>query len=299
MFDNLTVANGKVVVQEDPGGNDYVARVWEYDIATGGFHELAGFDPEHFAPGGSQFITNDEESSGVINITDVIGYQNGEAYLLDAQVHAPSAVPGVVEQGQLTVMYVDDPFLIGGNAGDKLFGSYANETLRGNNGDDSARAGSGNDIVYGGNGDDVLGGDAGNDQLFGDNGNDRLYGGAGDDTLTGGRGADQFVVDNKSDSGHDVITDFSQGDTLLLTQSIGTGTVNIGSSLALAGGGTLEINNGSSDVTALKSQGTINIGGTDYYVYSAAAASKGGALVSASSVLDMLHVQHVTHDHLI
>jgi Ca2+-binding RTX toxin-like protein len=301
MFDNLTVNDGKVIVQEDPGGNNYVARVWEYDIATGGFHEIATFNPDQFAPGASNFITNDEESSGVVDVTNLLGDDDTRAYLLDAQVHKATGDPATVEQGQLMVMYVDDPFLIGGNANDHLFGSYADETLRGNNGNDTARAGSGNDSIYGGNGDDVLGGDSGNDQLFGDNGNDRLYGGAGDDTQTGGRGADQFVVDNTTDSGHDVITDFAQGDQLLLTQSIGSGTINIGSELDLLGASTLEINNGDNDVTALKSQGAVEINGTTYYVYVSATPgnSAHGQSAAMTSSLDLLQTHHAVHDHLI
>jgi Ca2+-binding RTX toxin-like protein len=302
MFDNITVNDGHVIIQEDPGGNDYVARVWDYDIGADALHQIATFNPDQFAPGGGNFITNDEESSGVIDVTNLLGDADTRAYLLDAQVHKATGDPATVEQGQLMVMYVDDPFLIGGNANDDLFGSYAAETLRGNNGDDTARAGSGNDSIYGGNGDDVLGGDAGNDQLFGDNGNDRLYGGAGDDTLTCGRGADQFVVDNRVDSGHDVITDFAQGDQLLLTQSIGSGTIAIGSGLDLFGTGTLEINNGDSDVTAVKSQGTVQINGTTYYVYVSAtpgSSAHGQSAAATPPSFDLLQTHHVVHDSLI
>ena len=34
MFDNIAVADGKVILQEDPGNQSYLAKVWEYDIAS-------------------------------------------------------------------------------------------------------------------------------------------------------------------------------------------------------------------------------------------------------------------------
>ncbi|WP_234395379.1 VCBS domain-containing protein, partial [Neisseria weaveri] len=53
--------------------------------------------------------------------------------------------------------------------------------------------------------------DGGNDILKGGEGNDILFGGAGNDSLSGGTGADKFVFLAKSNSGHDVITDFKAG----------------------------------------------------------------------------------------
>ena len=70
MFDNITVGDGKIIVNEDPGNQAYVARVWEYDIASGSFTQVATFNPDQFAPGGSHFITQDEETSGVLDVTE-------------------------------------------------------------------------------------------------------------------------------------------------------------------------------------------------------------------------------------
>jgi Ca2+-binding RTX toxin-like protein len=296
MFDNMTVANGKIIVNEDPGNNAYVARVWEYDIATGDFHQVATFNPDQFAPGAPNFITQDEESSGVIDVTDLLGDSDTRAYLLDAQVHKTTGNPATVEQGQLMVMYVDDPFLIGGNDGDRLFGSYASEELRGNNGNDSALAGSGDDRVFGGNGDDSLAGQNGNDSLFGERGDDVLVGGTGNDTLAGGQGADKFVFDNRGETGSDVITDFAKGDLLLttvaLTDSDGDGVIPVGPSLALFGSSTVEIDG----VTSLKSAGTVVVDGVNYYAYQAGGSSGAGA-ASAHSFADQI-VHHHVHDNL-
>jgi hypothetical protein len=59
---------------------------------------VATFDPERFALGGSHFITDDEESSGIIDAKHVMG---PGWFLFDAQVHAPAAEPRHVALGQL------------------------------------------------------------------------------------------------------------------------------------------------------------------------------------------------------
>ncbi|HET6940933.1 MAG TPA: calcium-binding protein [Sphingomicrobium sp.] len=286
MFDNLTVANGRVVVQEDPGNNAYVARVWEYDIASGEVAQVASFNPAQFLSGGPAFITQDEESSGVLDVTSLLGDSDTRAYLLDAQVHAATGNPATVEQGQLLVMYVDDPFLVGGNDSDALFGSAANETLRGNNGDDSARAGSGDDLLYGGNGNDTLSGDAGNDWVSGDNGTDTLIGGSGDDQLRGGNGPDYFIFDNRAETGNDRILDFTKPDHLLTTVQLSDS--NDDGIIELGSGGSLGLF-GSSSVTvdgaeALHFAGTVNLDGQTYYSYDlSGGSSKFGARIYAGS----------------
>lgn len=273
MFDNLSVAGGKVILQEDPGNQNYIAKVWEYDIATDALIQIAGFDPAHFTPGEPGFITRDEESSGVVDVTSILGDSDTRAYLLDAQVHAATGNPATLEQGQLMVMYVDDPYLIGGNGGDNLFGSAANEVLRGYNGNDTARAGSGNDEVYGGNGDDRLFGDGGNDRLFGENGEDWLFGGAGNDRLEGGRGRDFFVFDNSGNTGLDNIVDFAASDRILTTVQIadpnGDGQIEFNNGqLSLYGTSHVDISmaNGR-PIGSLHFDGLVTVDGANYYSY--------------------------------
>jgi Ca2+-binding RTX toxin-like protein len=306
MFDNLTVANGHVIVQEDPGNNAYVSRMWDYDIASHSFTQIATFNPGQFQPGAPNFITQDEESSGVLDVTSLLGDSDTRAYLFDAQVHSATGNPATVERGQLDVMYIDTPQLTGGNGNDNLFGSQANETLTGGNGDDIARAGSGVDSLHGGNGDDWLDGGAGNDSLYGDRGSDTLIGGTvsavpgstDDDTLAGGQGGDLFIFDNRVATGHDVITDFSQGDELLTTVSLGTGDIALGSALALFGGSTVDINNGATDVQSLKSAGTTVIGSTTYYVY-VTGDTGGPASPHQGEGPTLLHDQQIVHHDLL
>ncbi len=68
---------------------------------------LATFDPEQFTPGAPRFLTNDEESSGIIDTDQQLG---DNTFLFDAQVHKPFPVDvgTVVEYGQLLRLEVDD-----------------------------------------------------------------------------------------------------------------------------------------------------------------------------------------------
>jgi secreted PhoX family phosphatase len=103
MFDNVTVdSRGRVLLQEDPGGQNYVARIWQYSPDTDTLTEIAHHDPDRFAPGGSSFLTNDEESSGIIDVSSILG----EGWFLgDVQAHY--AITGeLVEGGQLFALHV-------------------------------------------------------------------------------------------------------------------------------------------------------------------------------------------------
>ena len=105
MLDNLTVDGlGRVIMQEDPGNNAYLAKIWQYDPATDAITELASHDPDRFVPGGTSFLTQDEESSGIIDVTDILGNAGEQVFLLGVQAHYP--IPGDrVEGGQLLLMH--------------------------------------------------------------------------------------------------------------------------------------------------------------------------------------------------
>lgn len=105
MWDNLTVSkDGKITLQEDPGNNARDAAVWQYDPANGSLTKIAQHDPSRFVSGGANFVTQDEESSGIIDVTDILGNAGEHVYLLDTQSH--NSVGGaVVEGGQLQVLH--------------------------------------------------------------------------------------------------------------------------------------------------------------------------------------------------
>ena len=101
MFDNLTVDdNGDVLVQEDPGNQEYVAGVWKFTPATGELVRIAQHDADRFAVGAPNFLTQDEESSGIIPVPFL-----GEGkYLLDVQAHYEHPNTDLVEGGQLLLL---------------------------------------------------------------------------------------------------------------------------------------------------------------------------------------------------
>lgn len=103
MMDNLTINNrGQIIIQEDPGNQSYNARIWLYEIATGQLVEIAKHDPERFIPGAAGFLTQDEESSGIIDVSSILGEG---WYLLDVQAHY-STDTELVQGGQLLALHI-------------------------------------------------------------------------------------------------------------------------------------------------------------------------------------------------
>ena len=102
--DNMGIdEHGNLLIQEDPGGNAQLARIIAYDVDTGDRGVLAEFDPALFRKGGPGLITEDEESSGIIDASEVLGRG---WFLFDAQVHKASGDPATVELGQLMALHV-------------------------------------------------------------------------------------------------------------------------------------------------------------------------------------------------
>lgn len=108
MFDNMTVSrDGLVILQEDPGNANWGAKIWAYNIATGGLNLVARHDPARFGTtdGGSIInptgpFTADEESSGIIDVSDIFG---PGSFLFDVQAHYPNGSE-YIEGGQLLLM---------------------------------------------------------------------------------------------------------------------------------------------------------------------------------------------------
>ena len=105
MLDNVTIDRlGRILMDEDPGGNARTAKIWLYSIDTGDFVQVAEHNPKFFDPTGSGFMTVDEESSGIIDAEHILG---PGLFLLDVQVHQVNPDPELVEGGQLLAMFVD------------------------------------------------------------------------------------------------------------------------------------------------------------------------------------------------
>jgi hypothetical protein len=103
MMDNITINDREqIVIQEDPGNQTHVAKIWLYDIATDILTEVAQHDPDRFTPGAPNFLTQDEESSGVIDASAILGEG---WYLLDQQAHYATDAE-LVEGGQLLALHI-------------------------------------------------------------------------------------------------------------------------------------------------------------------------------------------------
>ena len=106
MLDNVTMdRHGRIVMQEDVGNNDRLGRIWVYDTTNDQLIEVAQHNPKFFAPGASDFLTRNEESSGIIDASSILG----QGWFL-AAVQAHTAFPGdpsIVERGQLLAIFID------------------------------------------------------------------------------------------------------------------------------------------------------------------------------------------------
>ncbi|MBA2700249.1 MAG: DUF839 domain-containing protein [Chloroflexi bacterium] len=114
--DNMTIdSRGNLLIQEDPGGNNHLARILAYRIDDGALGVVARFDAALFGPGATEDphrLTIDEESSGIIDTERLLGRGT---FVFDAQIHTakglpegtgPDTVQEYVERGQLLVMKV-------------------------------------------------------------------------------------------------------------------------------------------------------------------------------------------------
>jgi len=103
MMDNIAVdQRGNVLIQEDPGNQVHLARVWMYKPVSDTLVLLAQHDPSRFLAGAPDFLTQDEECSGIIDASTILG---AGWYLLDVQAHY--ALGGeLVEGGQLLALRV-------------------------------------------------------------------------------------------------------------------------------------------------------------------------------------------------
>lgn len=114
--DNMDIdTHGNLLIQEDPGAAEALARILAYRIEDGAVGTVAQFDPDLFSTGGSNFLTIDEESSGIVDAEAVTGLPG--TFYFDAQVHTADGLPPgtgkntveeYVENGQLLRLDVAD-----------------------------------------------------------------------------------------------------------------------------------------------------------------------------------------------
>lgn len=103
MMDNMTISKrGSIFIQEDVGNQPHLGRIWRYSIATGTLEIVAAHDANRFLPGSLNFLTADEESSGMIPMDDILGTG---WYLADVQAHYNPGDTELVEGGQLIAIH--------------------------------------------------------------------------------------------------------------------------------------------------------------------------------------------------
>ncbi len=110
MFDNMTIGDdGLVYIQEDPGGNNYNALTWQVNLTNPtAAVKLFESDATRFVTGAANFLTIDEENSGIIDVTslfsDAAWYTTGaKAFLSVTQAHYSTSAE-LVEGGQLQLI---------------------------------------------------------------------------------------------------------------------------------------------------------------------------------------------------
>lgn len=122
MLDNIAVdkSGKRIMLQEDIGAQGQRGKMWMYNIATDTLRNIAEHNDDLFNPSKPGFLTADEETSGAIDMTDILG--SGWFLLVD-QLHGPYAPAGfsvpaksgafldpeLVEGGALIAMYVAPP----------------------------------------------------------------------------------------------------------------------------------------------------------------------------------------------
>lgn len=105
MLDNITMdRRGRLLMQEDIGKQDPLGKIWLYATGSGQLIEIAAHDPAFFAPPVPPALTTDEESSGIIDASRILGRG---WFLLDVQAHYTHPDTTLVQGGQLLAMYVD------------------------------------------------------------------------------------------------------------------------------------------------------------------------------------------------
>ena len=92
--DNIAVTqNGVVMIQEDPGNNGHVSRIVAFRTSDSKIAVVAEFNKAYFATGAEQFMTIDEESSGIIDATKLLAKSGDKNtyFFFNAQVHTTGA----------------------------------------------------------------------------------------------------------------------------------------------------------------------------------------------------------------
>lgn len=107
MFDNVTVdTGGRVLVEEDPGEQERLAAIWLFDPKKNRATKLFEANALLFKANAADFMTIDEEHSGIIEVTELLRKASWfdakrRYYLGTTQAHLKHNDDKLVEHGQL------------------------------------------------------------------------------------------------------------------------------------------------------------------------------------------------------
>jgi len=103
MMDNIGVTkSGQILIQEDVGNNVRLGRAWLYTPWTDSVVEVGIPDANRFLTGGGAFLTQDEETSGVVSAEEFMG--SGWFFQV---MQAHYGISGeLAEGGQLMAIYI-------------------------------------------------------------------------------------------------------------------------------------------------------------------------------------------------
>lgn len=107
MMDNIGIDNfGHILIVEDVGGNAHLGKTWQYDIATDFLKQVGSHDSTRFLNGSANFLTQDEEASGIVDAQEILG---PGMFLIVDQAHY--GISGeLVEGGQILAYYNPDTY---------------------------------------------------------------------------------------------------------------------------------------------------------------------------------------------
>ncbi|MBE9101785.1 hypothetical protein IQ267_20300 [filamentous cyanobacterium LEGE 07170] len=225
--DDFTGTEGRDVVFAD-AGNDIVRGL-------GGNDRLAGEEDEDRLLGGDgndRLLGGDGEDTMIGGAGDdrILGGSGSDRLVGNA---GNERLVGGIGNDDLIGGSNNDTML-GGGGSDILLGAGGEDVMRGAAGDDTLNGGAGADRLFGGVRDDRVNGQAGHDVLRGGDGRDILRGGKGDDRLIGDLGDDLLVTGPGRDrivigagQGLDQVTDFSDGQDLIVLNGISFGQLSI------------------------------------------------------------------------
>jgi Secretion system C-terminal sorting domain len=116
MMDNMCFDNyGHILLLEDVGNNAHNGKIWQYTIGTDQLKLLAKHDPARFGdivagvPQSATLpFTIDEETSGIIDMADILGA--GNFLLVDQAHYLIAGDTEAVEGGQLLKLFNPDSF---------------------------------------------------------------------------------------------------------------------------------------------------------------------------------------------